>query len=211
MTPDLNDPRQPAVERLALSRERLRGALQEFASPSDAAEGQEPSVLMTTLMAIPGVGLVVDAVRNWWSQHPLHLATLVAGNTARSVMKPFARRSPFALILAAAAIGGLLYWFKPWRGLLKPALLAGLIPHLVSRAMEHVPVESWMSAVSTFASERMRGSGPAAGADSQAPAGDGAATPEQPAAMASAQPAAQPKAPGAADPSVEPARPGILH
>lgn len=173
MSADLGDPRQSAVERLALSRERLRGALRELEPPPDA-HGEEPSVLMTALMGLPGVNLVVDAVRNWWSQHPLRLATLVAGNTARSAMRPIARRNPFALMLAAAAVGGLLFWIKPWRGLLKPALLAGLVPHLVSRVMDRVPFESWMAAVSTFASERMR-SGSAAPEESQAPAPGGTA------------------------------------
>jgi hypothetical protein len=179
MSPDSNDPRLPALQRLALSRERLRGALQELAPDPEAPDDDGPSVLMTALLAIPGVNTVVESVRSWWLQHPLHLVTLVAGNTARSAVKPMARRSPFALILAAAAIGGLLYWVKPWRGLLKPALLAGMVPHLVSRIMNHVPIESWMEAVSTFASERMR-AGSASAADPQMAAA-GTAVPGGPA------------------------------
>jgi hypothetical protein len=177
MSPDHNDPRLPAVERLAASRERLRAALYELAPPPEAAGDGSPSVLMTALLAIPGLGLVVDSVRRWWSQHPLHLATLVAGSTARSAMAPVARRSPFALILAAAAIGGLLYWVKPWRGLLKPALLAGLVPHLVARAMDHVPVESWMGAVTTFFSQHARGEGAPDSASDTAPAPEAQAAP----------------------------------
>lgn len=203
MSPDHNDPRLPAVERLAASRERLRAALYELSPPPDAAGDGGPSVVMTALMAIPGVGVIVDAVRKWWSQHPLHLATLVAGNTARSAMKPMARRSPYTLILAAAAVGGLLYWFKPWRGLLKPALLAGLLPHLVSRAMEHVPIESWMAAVTTFVSQHMPGQGAHAAEEEPQPdaatapppttAGNGAAMPEHAAAAAMAAAQAPPK------------------
>jgi hypothetical protein len=196
MSPDHGDPRLPAVQRLAASRERLRVALYELSPPPEAAHDSSPSVLMTALMAIPGVGLVVDAVRRWWTQHPLHLATLVAGSTARSAMKPMARRNPFALILAAAAIGGLLYWFKPWRGLLKPALLAGLVPHLVSRAMDHVPVEAWMAGVTGFFSERMR----------------------EPAAASAAQEPPQPAQPKPAQTQAEPSHPshptsaaGTLH
>ncbi|MBL0730876.1 hypothetical protein [Piscinibacter sp. HJYY11] len=169
------DPRLSAVERLALSRERLRGALQELSPPRHDGDDGGPSVLMTALMAIPGVNTVVESVRNWWSQHPLHLATLVAGNTARSAVEPVARRSPFGLILVAAAIGGLLYWVKPWRGLLKPALLAGMVPHLVSRVMDHVPLESWMSAVSTFVNERMHGGNSPDTKPEAAPPGNGAA------------------------------------
>lgn len=193
MNHGLDDPRLPAVERLALSRQRLRVALYELSAPPDTSQDEGPSVLMTALMAIPGVNLVVDAVRKWWSQHPLHLATLVAGNTARSAMAPMARRSPYALILAAAAIGGLIYWIKPWRGLLKPALLAGIVPHLVSRAMEHVPIESWMSAVSTFASERMRAAAP-----EDAPSATAAAT-EAP-ATATTTPTTPPTTPDPGEP-----------
>lgn len=174
MNNPLDDPRRPAVERLRLTRERLRGALHELSPPPAGDKDTGPSVLMTALMAIPGVHVIVDSVRAWWSQHPLHLASLVAGNTARSAVGPAARRSPFALIAAAAAIGALLYWIKPWRGLLKPALLAGLVPHLVARAMDHVPLESWVSAVSTFASERNRAAAP----EGAAPAA--AAAPAQP-------------------------------
>ncbi len=199
MTTDLNDPRLPALQRLALSRERLRGALQDLSPAPDVPGDKGPSVLMTALLAIPGVNIVVDAVRSWWIQHPLHLATLVAGNTARSAMGPIARRNPFALILAAAAVGGLLFWIKPWRGLLKPALLAGIIPHLVSRAMEHVPLESWMAAASTFASERMR-SGGRPGADptpaaTAAAAAAAAATTTPPAAGVTPRPATDPADP----------------
>ncbi|WOB06722.1 hypothetical protein [Piscinibacter gummiphilus] len=188
MSADFNDPRLPAVDRLTLSRERLRGALLEIAPPPDAAGDHEPSVLLTALMAIPGVRLVVDSVRSWWSQHPLHMATMVAGNTARTAMGPIARNRPFALIAAAVAVGGLIYWIKPWRGLLKPALLAGLVPHLVARAMDHVPLEAWMSAASAFASERMRGAAPS-GAE---PA---ATTSPQAAAAAAATPAPTPPVP----------------
>lgn len=202
------DPRLPAVERLALSRARLRGALQELSPPRNDGDEGGPSVLMTALLAIPGVSTVVEAVRNWWSQHPLHLATLVAGNTARSAVDPVARRSPFGLILAAAAIGALLYWVKPWRGLLKPALLAGMVPHLVSRVMDHVPLESWMAAVSTFASERMRGgstpgTSTATHTEAAARTGNGAAPPAQPGVKAG--PASSP------DPGSPQSSSGTLH
>jgi hypothetical protein len=189
------DARLSALERLALSRQRLRVALHELAPPDETGEPEEPSVLMTALMAIPGVQTLVESVRGWWAQHPLHLATLVAGNTARSAMKPIARRNPFGLMLAAAAVGGLLYWIKPWRGLLRPALLAGIVPHLVSRIMAQVPVESWMEAVSTFASEQMRGrraDAPAAGDDASPRAAAPSAATAAPAAPAPAAAPAQP-------------------
>jgi hypothetical protein len=197
-----HDARLSAVERLVLSRQRLRVALHELAPPDETGEPEEPSVLMTALMAIPGVQTLVESVRGWWAQHPLHLATLVAGNTARSAMKPIARRNPFGLMLAAAAVGGLLYWIKPWRGLLRPALLAGIVPHLVSRIMAQVPVESWMEAVSTFASEQMRGR-----RAHEPAAATGDATSSPPAATSTTS--ATPPTPASPAPAAAPAQPDL--
>jgi hypothetical protein len=154
MSNEIQDPRLPAVERLAASRQRLRAALAEAADPRGEEGEERPSVLMTALLAIPGARLVVDAVRNWWSQHPLHLVTLVARNTVSGVVRPVVRRNPYGLVIAAMAIGGLLFLVKPWRGLLRPALLAGLLPHFVSRAVAQVPVEAWMASLMSMASER---------------------------------------------------------
>ncbi len=175
----LHDPRLPAVERLAASRERLRGALIEYTAPPDPAD-EEPSMVMSALSSIPGVGSVIDAVRGWWANHPLHLATRVAGGTARSAMRPYARRNPYKLVLGAAAIGGLLYWIKPWRGLFRSALVAGVLPQIVARAMSQVPIEAWLASMASH----FRGEGdppvppsaPAAGEATTPPAGGTVAT-----------------------------------
>lgn len=185
MNPD--DPRVPALQRLALSRERMRQHLQEASTPRQGIGGEgKPSALVGALLSIPGMGILVDAVRGWWAQHPMHMAALVATNTARSVVRPMARSNPFALVVGAVAFGGMLFWLKPWRGFLKPALLAGLLPQIVSRAVAHVPMESWLSAIVTMASQ---------GKPARAPEDTAAAQPLQP--VAPTQPGA-PLAPDAA-------------
>lgn len=218
---EVTDPNLPALQRLTLSRARIRQTLVEAAEPPAPPAG-EPSVLVTALMAIPGVGAVVDSVRSWWAQHPLHFAGTLAANTASGMMRPMARRSPYRLVFAALAVGGLLYWVKPWRGLLKPALLAGLLPHLVSRAVAHVPMESWMSTLMTMGAAKrdpeMTPEGAAAVAEAAAEAAHTAAASAQ-AAPASGGAASMgtpspttPAAPGAGVSStLPPQRPSVLH
>lgn len=149
-----DDPRLPALERLAVSRERIRQTLAESNAHDKATADAPPSALMSAFLAIPGAGVVIDAVRHWWAQHPMHFAGTVAGHATRTLVGPMARRNPFTLVLLAMAAGGLLVWLKPWRGILKPALLAGLMPQIVSRAIAHVPLESWLSALTQMTTQR---------------------------------------------------------
>lgn len=196
--PEVTDPNLPPLQRLMLSRQRIRQSLVEAAEPPAPPAG-EPSVLVTALMAIPGVGVVVDSVRGWWAQHPLHFAGTLAGNTVRGMMRPMARRSPYRLVFAAVAVGGLLYWVKPWRGLLKPALLAGLLPHLVSRAVANVPMESWMSTLMTMGASKqdpdITPEGAAAVAEAAAQAANDAAAASSAQAPQASSPTAQASAP----------------
>lgn len=166
MTPE-DDPRVPALQRLAISRERMRAHLHEASSPNRGSGDGKPHPLLDALMAIPGAPIVVEAVQGWWSQHPLHLASLVAGDATRTFLRPLARRNPFVLVAGAVAVGGLIFWFKPWRGFLRPALLAGLLPQIVSRAVAHVPIESWISAVLAMAAQ---GQPRQSGAEAETPA-----------------------------------------
>lgn len=218
------EPRPPALVRLAQSRERIRQSLSEAAEPPPSLE--EPSVLVTALMAIPGVGIVVDAVRRWWADHPLHFAGTLAANTARGMVRPMARRSPYRLVLAAVVVGGVLYWIRPWRGLLKPALLAGLLPHLVSRAVAHVPMESWLATLMSMGASKadpdMTPEGAAAVAEAAAQAANVAAASTAGNAPTGSAPEQKPMpaSPDAAGPrpdlardagAVPPGRPSVLH
>ena len=116
-----------AAQKLALSRSHLHQAVQ-MASPHQTsnkrfgAAGAEP-------------GPATLAMHQWWAQHPLRLATDVTADAAKALVQPVAQRHPVALVAGAAAVGALLVWSQPWRWLLTPALLAGLLPKVISHVV----------------------------------------------------------------------------
>ncbi|MBX3620150.1 MAG: hypothetical protein KF891_09235 [Rhizobacter sp.] len=191
---DNTDLRLAALERLAVSRERMRQSLSEASAQAQAEADAPPSALMSALLAIPGASVVIDAVRHWWAHHPMHFAGTVATHASRTLLGPMARRKPFTLVLVAMAAGGLLVWLKPWRGILKPALLAGLMPQIISRAVAHVPMESWLSALTQMTRQAPS---PDAGASASHTR---AAAPQAPQAPQASSPATTP-APAARDTS----------
>lgn len=134
-----------ACERLVLSRERLRVALQQGSAgaggtawPGPGAEpgGGQPAWLRH-LAALPVAGIVIDAWRAWWAKHPLRVAGEMGVEAARSVLQPMARSHPLALVLGALLLGGALAATRPWRWLLKPAWFAGLWPQLFLQTLSH--------------------------------------------------------------------------
>jgi hypothetical protein len=148
-----------ALERLAATRAQLRAALQAQHAPQRPTAGAKvhPSVLsgaasdwLAHLKSQPGVQLVVAAVQSWWVQHPLRTASLVAGEAAKTLAQPLAQRHPIALVLGAAALGGALVWSRPWRWLLKPTLLAGLLPQLASKVVTQLPLQSWLAVLTSL-------------------------------------------------------------
>ena len=140
-----------AIERLALSRERLRSTMMPAPPKSslppsgmESGGGSFTANLAERLKELPGAAMVIDAVQTWWSQHPLRTTTLVAGEAARKFAAPIAERNPVALMLGAVAVGALVAWSRPWRWILRPALFAGLLPAVASRFMRQLPLESWL-------------------------------------------------------------------
>ncbi len=126
-------PQLPAIQRLAASRERMRLSMKPQApAHSDHAS---PSL---------------KALQGWWAGHPLHVAGAVASDAIKTLLRPIADRHPIALVAGALVVGGLLVWAKPWRGILKPALVAGLLPQLLTKAMAVVPLESWLAVLASF-------------------------------------------------------------
>ena len=119
------------------------------AQPSDGAPTELPQWLQD-LTQMPVVAAVLDAVRQWWGHHPLRLAALVAGDAGKSVIGPIAQRHPLKLVLGAVLVGGVLAWWRPWRRVVTPALLAGLLPQIMSKVLSNVPVQSWLSVLNTF-------------------------------------------------------------
>ena len=180
-----------AVERLAISRQRLREVMRPDPATSESSSDDEPSAWLNALKAVPGASVVIDAVQSWWGQHPMRLASLVAVDASKTFLRPMIRRNPAALVAGAVVVGGLIMWMRPWRGLLKPAIFAGLVPHLVSRLVAHVPMESWMSAFSSFTRPNDRGETDHA---ADAPETAQAAQQQQPAAQQSVAPQQPPPA-----------------
>lgn len=123
-----------ACERLVLSRERLRHALLEGSPAAGEAArpgaSRPPSAWLQDLAALPGAGIVIEALRAWWGKHPLRLASQVGAHAARSVLQPIAHSHPLALVVGALLLGGALACTRPWRWILKPVWFAGLGPQL---------------------------------------------------------------------------------
>jgi hypothetical protein len=148
---------ESATARLAASRQRLQIALRETIEanqPRVAASGHTSPAWMDELKALPGIGIVVQALNAWWAKYPLNAASTMAFDAANSVAKPLASRHPIPLVLAALVFGGLLAWSRPWRWILKPALFAGLMAQLSAKLVAQVPLQSWMSLLKAFTQGR---------------------------------------------------------
>ena len=158
MNPPASNPPASAADRLVLSRERIRLAMTVGAAPkpnhgSGASATGGFKALQQSLLSIPGSSVLIEAVRSWWSQHPLRLASMVAAEAATAVARPLAQRHPLGLLFGALLLGGLLAWSRPWRWIFTPALLAGLLPQVVSKAMTLVPPSSWMAVLNSLMQE----------------------------------------------------------
>lgn len=128
VAPDASDRVASASHRLAQSRRRLHQAV------TMSASHEKP-------LTAPGLatGLAKGAIHEWWAHHPLRLVSDVTIDAARAVVQPVAQRHPVVLVVGAAAVGALLVWSQPWRWLLTPALLAGLLPKVISHALNSTP------------------------------------------------------------------------
>ena len=146
-----------ATERLARSRQQLTLALAETVAarrPSTSSNPAASPAWMNELKAVPGVGIVIQALSAWWAKYPLNAASAMAYDTANAVAKPLATRHPIAMVLGAVVLGGVLAWSRPWRWILKPALFAGLMAQLSAKLVAQVPLQSWMSLLTALAQGR---------------------------------------------------------
>ena len=157
------------LDRLSESRARLRGALQVIAKPPPRASqgvagslfGATGTAWMDSIKSAPGVSIIVEAVSSWWMRHPLRLASMVASDAARAVIQPVAQKNPVALVLVALVVGGLLAWSRPWRWIARPALLAGLLPQVLSKVIAHAPASSWVTVLGSLANGQRKPDRPA--------------------------------------------------
>lgn len=147
-------------ERLVLSRERLRHALREIAAPPQVPKDAQPGSLLSAwfnnLKSTPGASGLIETVRVWWAQHPLRVVGVLAADVAKTMLQPIAQRNPLGLMLGAFVLGGLAAWSRPWRHILTPALLVGLLPQILSRAATNMSARSWIAVLTTLAQSQRR-------------------------------------------------------
>ena len=148
LTPASAEP--SAEERLARSRASLQRWVVEdqqahAAAPSGDAKG------LLGLRAHPMAAMALDAFGAWWSSRPLRGPTQEVAAAARSLLVPLLERRPVAVLGGAAAAGALLVWSRPWRSLLRPALLAGFASQLAMHAFAQ-----WSRAGRVPTNERVR-------------------------------------------------------
>jgi hypothetical protein len=163
-----------ATERLAASRQRLQIALAQTVEanrPRPASQDHAAPAWMDELKAIPGVGIVVQALSAWWAKYPLNTASVMAFDAANAVAKPLATRHPVLLVAGALLLGGMLAWSRPWRWILKPALFAGLMAQLSAKIVAQVPLQSWMSLLTAMAQGRAQTPQPQAAPQAAPPTG----------------------------------------
>ncbi len=145
------EPSVTPLQRLALSRERLRQVLAPKPRPAaDPSAGGSGKSWEERLRDIPGMATVIDVVKVWWQQHPLHAVSIVAGEVGRTTLRPIANRHPLALVGVALLAGVVLAWARPWRWALRSALFAGLAPQVASRVVASLPIESWLTMLGTL-------------------------------------------------------------
>ena len=152
-------------ERLTLSRERLRLAMRDIAAPARHAASSRTSgtrlAWLDSLKSIPVAGIVIQAVRSWWAEHPWRVASLLAGETVKTVVQPLAQRHPLRLVVGAILLGGALAWARPWRLLFTSSLLAGLLPQLLSKTVAQIPTQSWLAVLTELLKQPRQSQEPA--------------------------------------------------
>ena len=134
-----------AVERIEMSRARLRHAMQPPVVLGNDAPAAGLLGWLERIKEQPSIAVVIDALQSWWSRHPMRPLAQVATEATNAVARPIAQHNPVALVVAAGLIGVVFAWSRPWRWALKSALFAGLMPQLVSRVVATLPLESWLA------------------------------------------------------------------
>lgn len=130
-------------DRIAQSRERLRLALREMASPSRPPNSPNASAgafdWLSILHTLPGSGVLLEIFQIWWMKQPLQVAFKLVSHAAQTLLRPLAQRHPYRLVGMAAAVGAVFILVRPWRWISVAALLAGFMPKILSDIAKHRP------------------------------------------------------------------------
>ena len=142
----------PPQIRLALSRARLGQALHQLHAESGhaaASPGAQPA-WWEALRAEPGTRVLLDTLAAWWARQPWQQSSALLAASAGQLLRPLAQRNPVALVLGAAALGGVLVLLKPWRWISVPALAAGLLPGLLAKLVSQLRPMSWADLLNSW-------------------------------------------------------------
>lgn len=109
---------------------------------ADAAAGDGPAHGHRSPGALAGLaGVAITALTDSLLRRPAQTQAPpprlgdLANDTANALLRPLAGRHPWALVGAAALAGAVLAAGRPWRSLLQPAALGGLLSRLALGAI----------------------------------------------------------------------------
>jgi hypothetical protein len=144
---EVRPPSTPA-ERLAASREAIRGALTRRSSGSKRSADDGPrqrgwTHAFTSVFAhVPMSDVASRWINRWWARHPWRSTVEFAIDAADEIARPTAEKHPMLLIIGAVGAGALLSRVRPWRWISSGALLAGLLPRF-----QMASIVGWMTSV----------------------------------------------------------------
>lgn len=143
-----------ACDRLAQTRGQLRLAIRAMVKPVNAPVEPPSTGWMGSwwrrLKATPGTRLLVQGVTSWAAHSPLLGVALLAVDALTATVRPIAQRSPLRLVFGAFVLGGVFAWSRPWRRVFTPALVAAVLPQLMSQAIKGVPRLTWMTLIASL-------------------------------------------------------------
>jgi pimeloyl-ACP methyl ester carboxylesterase len=153
---DSASPSSPEA-RLQASRAAMRTAMLPESAvvdvkgrPSTGKPGLAPRIGM--LLSHPVVSTLRATVQQWWAAHPWRPVMTIGVEAGRQMMVPLAREHPARLLGAAMLGGAILSRWRPWKWLIAsaaPALLASMLPTLISRLATRIPVSTLLRLVGT--------------------------------------------------------------
>jgi hypothetical protein len=119
---------------------------------------------MSANLSVAAVPLAVDRLAQSRERlrKALYSAPAPLTETAKTLLLPLAQRHPLGLLLCGLAVGTLLGWSRPWRWIVTPALIVGLLPKLLAKAAALVPSGAWLDILAALTPARAKPQGPAA-------------------------------------------------